>query len=302
MGIAILNNIPWEIFFLFLKRFGKNLYYLKKKEECKKIQKKIGYWFSHNTDNDKGYGYSIGYWYFLSMSITTTDQNEEYSVILISNEATYRSFIDDKMSTVLCQNTPNIKNIDTKDKIIFYERTGTYWNVWFRKRTIDFYKNPFPIQQNIMDEIIKHQKINKTTVAFLHGLPGSGKSMIGLLLAKELKGSYCNSLIPWQPGDTLNSLYTEADPSEDKPMILVLEEIDIALVKIHAGIERNDSIAIPIPVSNKTEWNNMFDLVHSGLYPNLIILLTSNKTPDFINELDSCYIRKGRVDYIYEIQ
>ena len=41
---------------------------------------------------------------------------------------------------------------------------------------------------------------------------------------------------------------------------------------------------------------------HRGMYPYVIFVLVSNKDPEYINNLDKCYIRKGRVDMIFELR
>jgi hypothetical protein len=45
----------------------------------------------------------------------------------------------------------------------------------------------------------------------------------------------------------------------------------------------------------------MLDEIQRGMYPHLIMLLTSNKGPEFIQSLDPSYIRKGRVDITVEL-
>ena len=37
------------------------------------------------------------------------------------------------------------------------------------------------------------------------------------------------------------------------------------------------------------------------MYPNTILLLTSNRGPEFVRALDPSYIREGRVDLILEL-
>jgi hypothetical protein len=124
--------------------------------------------------------------------------------------------------------------------------------------------------------------------------------MIGLLLADYYKASYCNNLILWNPGDNLSNLYLDADPTEECPLIVVFEEIDIALSKINEGIPDHKKLSILI--QNKMGWNNLFDSIQIGMYPHLIIILTSNKLPKFINDLDVSYLRKGRIDFIFELK
>jgi hypothetical protein len=91
----------------------------------------------------------------------------------------------------------------------------------------------------------------------------------------------------------------EAEPTKDKPLIIVWEEIDIQLALIHKGIESHKNI--PILVRNKTGWNTLLDKIQLGLYPNIILLLTSNIPIRKINETledDESYLRQGRMDII----
>jgi hypothetical protein len=69
------------------------------------------------------------------------------------------------------------------------------------------------------------------------------------------------------------------------------------LAQIHAGIPANPKFIIQ--TRDKAGWNQILDEIHIGMYPNLILLLTSNKTPEEISEMDPSYIREGRVDLIF---
>ena len=302
-GISLISNIPWSCIFLITQRFGIRLYDLREKETCQIIQKKINKWSSHLTDNGKSYGYSIGFWYIMSISITNNErEGDSYKILMIATEETYDKLIEPicKIKEITEENAEPILNNSLKTTI--YDRCGSYYNIWLKKRSINISNIKFiNEQQNIIDKIKEHNNINEHTVVFLHGSPGSGKSMIGLLLSSQLNGCYCNNLIPWQPGDTLSYLYSEVEPTKEKPLILVFEEIDIILMKIH-----NDDLPLhknlPISVHNKTGWNNLMDAIQRGMYPHLIVILTSNKSPKFINELDTSYIRKGRVDITFELK
>jgi hypothetical protein len=123
--------------------------------------------------------------------------------------------------------------------------------------------------------------------------------MVGILVANEFSSYFCNTLKPWQPGDTIGILLTEVEPTPQKPLILVFDEIDLTLTRIHKGIPPHKEC--PISVSDKSGWNHMLDSIQRGMYPNLILILTSNRSPEFIEELDPSYIRKGRVDLIFEM-
>ena len=65
----------------------------------------------------------------------------------------------------------------------------------------------------------------------LWGKPGTGKSMIPILLAKKLKASLCDTFNPTEPGDSLSRLYNTVCPTSDNPLIIVLEEYDIYIKK-----------------------------------------------------------------------
>jgi Cdc6-like AAA superfamily ATPase len=154
-------------------------------------------------------------------------------------------------------------------------------------------------QREIIDEVKAHYDEHGHTVVYLHGKPGTGKSLLGLLLTKELNGSLCNTFDPTEPGDTLNGLYNRVAPEKESPLIVVMDEFDVVLHNIHVGVAPHKNI--PIQVKNKTTWNQFLDRIQIGMYPNLILVLTSNKTPDYINEMDPSYIRKGRVDLCCEV-
>jgi hypothetical protein len=73
----------------------------------------------------------------------------------------------------------------------------------------------------------------------------------------------------------------------------------MALTKIHNGIPPHNDI--PIVVQDKSGWNLMFDSIQRNIYPNIIVIITSNRGPAFIEALDPSYIRKGRIDLTFEM-
>ena len=189
--------------------------------------------------------------------------------------------------------------ITDDSKIDIYERYGEYGRTWFRKRSRDAKDVPMGQQGSVVDKIIEDYMKRRHTVAFIHGPPGTGKSMVGILVANKFSSSFCNTLKPWQPGDTIGCLLSEMETTPQKPLIVVFDEIDLTIVKIHQGIPSHKTV--PTAVQDKSGWNNMFDAIQRGFYPNIIVIITSNKGPDFINSLDSSYIRKRRVDLTFEM-
>lgn len=297
VGYTLLNFLPWSMIFLLLRPFGLRYYKLVKAEECKVIQKKIGENFSQTTDNNKGFGYSCGYWFVLYLQVNMSDYNENYELYLLATESSYLKLVDHVM-----QEEKDTEVFIEKPKIDIIERYGSYNNLWYKIRTIA--TPPIverPEQKQLLDRIVSFHDTQKQSVIFLHGKPGIGKSMIGLLLANHYKGKYCDSFVPWEPNDTLVSIITESMPSKNKPLILVLEEIDIALERIHTG-EIQPHKQFPILINDKASWNRFFDRIQRGLYPHVLILLTSNKSPQAICELDPAYLRENRVNLILELK
>ncbi len=80
-------------------------------------------------------------------------------------------------------------------------------------------------------------------------------------------------------------------------MVIVFDEFDSALIKIHEGIPPHNKM--PIAVTDKPGWNHMLDEIQRGMYQDIVLILTSNRGPDFIHSLDESYIRKGRVDLTF---
>ena len=301
LGISFLaslaSEIPWTFIFLLTQFIGIRLYSFKDKEDCKRIQKRMNNKCSHTADNGKGFGYSIGFWYFMSISIENSDEGDRYNIWFIATESSYEDLINTK------EELPQLDaddNVIEKTDLKIYDRVGTYYNSYYKRRELKIKSiTPRPQQEVIMQTIIEHQAIHEHTVAYLYGPPGKGKSLVGILLANAYKGSYCNTMKPWQPGDSISALYSEAEPTKEAPLILVFDEFDTALLRIHEGIEPHKSL--PIQVADKTGWNQMLDEIQIGMYPHLILLITSNKPPSFIEALDPSYIREGRVDCRMEL-
>lgn len=190
---------------------------------------------------------------------------------------------------------------EPKETIGIWERTGCFYGLDYIKRVLDVTKFvPDKGQKAVVEKVKDLLKEKASVVLYLHGKPGTGKSMVGILMAKLLKGSFCKTWNPTDPGDTLSKVYTQVSPTAENPLVLVLDEFDIMLMKVHAGtIKPHEHTAIQI--KDKVDWNGMLDDINLGMYPHLVLLLTSNKNPAFIRSLDESYIRDGRVDLIQEL-
>ena len=292
---TVLSNIPWTCIFLLTRIIGIHLYIIRKKEDCARIQKNIG-WSSHLTDGDKRCGYSIGFWYIASLNIANSDDYNEYFVWIVGTNATYRRLTEEKDIEV-GKSDMLFVNIHKQMPFKVMERFGPNSMIYYRKRMLRLSIEPRDDQQNIINDIRGLLVKKRSAVILLHGPPGVGKTMLSLILANETNGIYCNNLRPWEAGESVASLYTDAEPSEGSPLIIAFDEIDGPLEEIHRGIPSHKNLKIR--VQNKQGWNQMLDEIQMGFYPHLIIIMTTNKSPDFINRLDDSYIREHRVDRIY---
>jgi SpoVK/Ycf46/Vps4 family AAA+-type ATPase len=291
----LLACIPWTAVFLLTQHYGVRLYYIKRREEAMRIQKRLQGCCSHTTDGGRGFGYSIGYWYIASIS----GESSESSIYLIATEASYKGLTRDVDEPMIVFDEEE-EEITPKRKIYIHERTGTYESAWWRRRERDAYDIPTEEQAALIAMIKANQKKHRHTVVLLHGPPCTGKSMMGVLLANEYGGNLCETLKPWQPGDSIGQLHAEVEPTPEKPLIIVFNEIDAALMKIHEGIAPHEKI--PIAVADKTGWNGMLDNIDRRMYQDIILIMTSNRDPEFIDSLDPSYIREGRVDIIAEMK
>ena len=287
----IISSIPWSLLFLFTQHFGILSYTIRKKEECLTIQKNLGT-CSQLTDG-KASGYSVGYWYMAHVS--TSDMDDTH-VWLIATKESYEALSKQKeisisfQSEVLCHNEP----------ITVLDRYGSNTSVYYRERSLKLSVTPRPIQKIVLNGIKEFLNTKKSAIVLLHGPPNVGKTMVSLIAANEFGGSYCNSVSPWEPGDSIVGLYSDTEVSEKNPLIIAFDEVDSAIEQIHRGISPHKDVKIR--VRNKAGWNKMLDEIQKGFYPHLVIVMTTNKTPEFFNELDSSYMAPHRVDKIYRIE
>ncbi|XWV26394.1 hypothetical protein QJ857_gp0678 [Tupanvirus soda lake] len=195
--------------------------------------------------------------------------------------------------------SPN-KNDDVCNKnpinITMWTRTGNFYHLQYSKRQLDVTNfEPMENQKKPIKKIASLYEKKKHNVVYLYGEPGSGKSTVPILLAKELRASLCIAFNPTEPGDTIDLVYNSACPSHDNPLILVFEEADIMITKIHNNhIERHKNV--PTQVMDKTGFNTFLDWIDRGLYPYMILVMTSNRPVADIDYLDPSYLREGRVN------
>ena len=189
----------------------------------------------------------------------------------------------------------------TEHSIEYYSEYGTYQYIRYTSRNITITQEYTAKQKEISENIIQIYNKNKHVVSYIYGDIGKGKTMLCYILAKQLKGSLCDTFTPSKPGSYFEDLYTQVAPTKNKPFILLLDEIDIMLEQIHSQkIIQHKNISTQI--YDKTTWNRFFDNIQRGMYPYLIVVLCSNISDNRINQkYDPSYLRKGRIDLTFNL-
>ena len=188
------------------------------------------------------------------------------------------------------------KNQDNDVKL--YYRYGEYRYIHYGWRDITintkvFFDNQFKLFNRIKDEF--HTRGKQNVTCLISGSTGTGKTYFAYLLARELNASVCTTFDPSSPGDSIDNLYDVVTPTKGTPLIIVIDEVDILIERIH----KNEIVLhkqICTLVHNKRTWNQFLDNFDYGIYPNVILLMNTNKKKSDIDYLDKSYLRKGRID------
>ena len=239
----------------------------------------------------------IGKWY---IGYLICDDNEK-------STRTLYLFIRTKDYISLTTNSCSSKIEKTQEQLYYGEREGTYWNFKYVTRQINVTShNPRQIQLNVVDKINQFYQQNNYCVALITGRPNKGKSMIAHFLGKHFvvqqnkKVTIIDSFDPTDAGDNFSRLYHKQDPNENHILIIVLEEIDVTINKIH-----NNTVVhhknIPTEITSKVTWNKFLDRFDHKMYQHIILLMTSNLTISELDSLDSSYFRDNRVNLKFAI-
>jgi hypothetical protein len=284
--------------------FRVQCYKITDQAECNTLIKKLDVKRSAFIQNEKPFGFFYGKWFvgYICSQESSTQQSNGQIMYVVIRRAHFERI--KKCSDVEISDSGE----QVSQKIIkIRERRGNPWWWEYTERQYNatkyLQKEPRDYQSDIIKDMLSivGGKASKSGTFFLYGEPGTGKSLLTLLLAKQIGAYYCDSWKPTDPGDTLSRVYSAIGPDEEKPLVLVLEECDKILFDVLDGkIVQHKHILIQ--VREKSDWNGMLDKVTDlGFYPHTILILTSNVYLDKIHERDASLLRKGRIDKAYHI-
>ena len=217
---------------------------------------------------------------------------------LFARELYFKSLVETVKSPISFAKTQT-QTAPVSNSITIYSRMGSYTNIYYSRTRIEVHDfEPRGRQGEVVDSICDSFTKHKRGVFFIHGVSGAGKSTIGMLVANRLKGTFCHTFNPTDPGDTLHHLLRDLEPLEERPTIILLEEANTMIRAIHENqIQKHKNVTTCI--HNKSTYNTfMDDLI---LYRNVLIIMTSNESKEKMDELDPCYLRKGRVNEYYSM-
>lgn len=295
----IINSFVWLLVpvCLIIQVFGIKLYRIIDERKTDMILRKLKV-ISANTVyyNSEFKPHSLFFSWYCIGNIYLTEINRRMitEIYIITTKEYIDNLMKDPQDEII-----SLKGDNTK--ITIYNRRGNFYHLSYEESSFSFNKNIQANQNTIVHAIIKFYRDYNYCTSFISGAPGSGKTTIAYFLAKELNGCICKTFNPTDPGDEIIELIRTVNPTPDKPLIVLLDEIDIMINKIHDNkIDTHKNV--PVPVRSKTDFNRFLDDIEIHC-KNTIFILTSNMSKDVIeaNTNDKSYLRDGRVNRYFTL-
>lgn len=286
MTIAVM----WSIVFLPASILGIQLSKVTG-SRMKKFLKKVKHSSIWTDDEPEGWICGYGFVGFIQVTSTQYQQQSTKELWLLCFKTFYQTDVQEI----------EIDQEEKTNKITYWIREGSFWSLNYNSRQLDIPKKEIQsIQQQAITQIMDEYEKRKYVVCLFHGKAGGGKSMTAQYLCAELLKNklnvhFCDTHAPYEHGDNFDSFYNRIDPNEDSPLVLVFEEIDGMILNLHTEKIKQQEHN-PIQIKNKTDWNCFLDKFDREIYPYIIVIMTTNKSAKWFDELDISYMREGRVN------
>jgi hypothetical protein len=231
---------------------------------------------------------------FLSLACPAFVDNrrdEATTVYMLTTSKIYADLM--KEETIVYAAEPVLPSKEKTQYVTVYKRRGMYKNFYYLPSRLDLgHIVPIGDQPFVVESIISQYLTRGRATIFLHGSPGTGKSTVGYLLAKELRGRYCHTFNPSDPGDTIHELFNSCEVDSSTPLIVVLEEVDTIFEAITSK-KLLMSPDIPTQVYSKATWTAFLD--DMVFMKHVVLILTSNTSKAELDKRDPAMLRAGRV-------
>ena len=294
--------------------FEYNYYDIQNKDNKIKILKNLNNYYCFSYDeNDNPYGHIIEKSFFPKFYMNI-DRDEYIFNIFCKRETLYKLINDNfekkeiKLNDDFVPTDEKKGQIEKKTDELIVKKEITYMcgsqhfgDGFFTERRLNLNTINSNIEFNhkqdaLFKKIMIFYKKNNYCTAFISGKPGQGKTYFSYIMAQKMGCYLCDSYKPTEPGTFINTFYHKAKKiSPTKPFIIIMDEIDICIEDLkNNSIQQHKSLKTEI--YNKITWNNLFDKISYGMYPYLIIVMTTNKDKSYIDKIDNAYLREGRVN------
>lgn len=251
---------------------------------------------STSTHAEKPVGLIFGKWFVAYITTFTIPQRDSSSMGYVvtfwsSNKGHKKSLTDDSIN-------PEKENKTAVTTLETWRHVGCYKAGSVEKFDIPFHNEPCAEQAivvtRIMDMIaasITNGYGNRISVV-IAGPSGTGKTQIAKQLAYTMNATICDDFNPTIPGQNFASLIKTIKPVRKKPLVVLLDECDKMMGRIHTGVPEHEFFVTQ--ATDKASWNMFMDRMSD--FDNVIVILTMNSPFNEIDKLDLSYTRPGRVD------
>lgn len=300
LGFSAFISILWSIVFLIPRIIGYNLNQVSGNMLSEFLPNvKTCSYFSNGEPNGWVIGWEKGF-YIGYIFVISNGNNSIKSFYILSSQTFYEKNFSKK-------NNVNDTLINNPPIISLFTREGSFWSLEYRDSDYTPPSKLFPPRLNqskIIEDILNIYDVylHPYVRVLLCAKPGFGKSAIAIQLCNELLKIYkevalVTTWCPTDPNDSFVRLYNKVKPTKDKPLVILLDEIDITVKNMLSGeIKISDATPMPIEIMSKKSWNDFFDAFDREMYKYVIIIMTSNQHTSYFNQLDSSLLREGRID------
>lgn len=307
------HNFNFIVYFA-LNYFNYRIYQLSSKEKRNILLKKVTnykYLCNKYDENNDPIGIIIHKNIIPHFFIFNRSYHQEY-VTIICRRSFYRE-LNEEINTKIKEEinlddeyVPCTNEVSSSNNITYMTKRGEYGYFEYGTRVVNLENMAvhktltfYDTQRTLFRDIMKFYKNNHFCKVYLSGKPGCGKTFFAYLMAHKLGCYLCDVYKGTEPSSNFNEIYTRARVSSKKPMIVIFDEVDIMISEIHSEV-KTEHKKYNKEIYDKTSWNSFMDKIDYGMFPYVIILMTSNKRHRDINKYDSSYLRDGRVNIVRE--